>query len=386
MGSRDLVKPLLARIGTVHFGRVRLKPGKPTTFATVNAAAELIREETNATKLSEQVSRGSTTLPLPKLVFALPGNPVSALVCAHLLVRPAIMRLSGCAREQCQLSRVHARTTQALKMDPERPEYHRAIVSWDEKHKTFIAESTGSQLSCRLLSMRSANALLEIPQADGELAKGSLVSALLIGALDTSVRSSTVESVDGHHAGHSHSHGHSHDHSHGHHTRDHTHGHRHHSVDSSCSRHGSSHDHHRLREHTSSSRSTVPHIDKAADTFEFRVALLTVGDRASKGQMPSKDGEVVKLLSEYYEGENVSLRVVAQECVKDDVEEIREFIRKWSDSDTNDASFTIAPRAPSPYVRWHRLRSSGRYSGGHATTSGQRGTAACACHGGTSVY
>ena len=52
MGTRDLIKPLLAELGTVHFGRIAFKPGKPTTFATV---------------------RG-------KLAFGLPGYPVSSLV------------------------------------------------------------------------------------------------------------------------------------------------------------------------------------------------------------------------------------------------------------------------------------------------------------------
>jgi molybdenum cofactor synthesis domain-containing protein len=36
MGTRDLIKPLLAELGTVHFGRIAFKPGKPTTFATID--------------------------------------------------------------------------------------------------------------------------------------------------------------------------------------------------------------------------------------------------------------------------------------------------------------------------------------------------------------
>lgn len=42
------------------------------------------------------------------------------------------------------------------------------------------AVSTGNQISSRLLSARSANALLEIPCASGVIKAGSLVSALLI--------------------------------------------------------------------------------------------------------------------------------------------------------------------------------------------------------------
>ena len=35
MGTRDLIKGILAELGTVQFGRIAFKPGKPTTFATV---------------------------------------------------------------------------------------------------------------------------------------------------------------------------------------------------------------------------------------------------------------------------------------------------------------------------------------------------------------
>src|SRR5438874_11525259 len=70
MGKLDLVKPLLERRGTVHFGRVSMKPGKPLTFVTVG----------------------------DKPIFALPGFPGSSLVSFELFVRPALLLMSvGCA-------------------------------------------------------------------------------------------------------------------------------------------------------------------------------------------------------------------------------------------------------------------------------------------------
>jgi hypothetical protein len=39
MGDTDYVKPMLEKMGTVHFGRVLMKPGKPLTFATLAAEA-----------------------------------------------------------------------------------------------------------------------------------------------------------------------------------------------------------------------------------------------------------------------------------------------------------------------------------------------------------
>ena len=50
-----------------------------------------------------------------------------------------------CRRVTCTLA-------QPLKMDPERPEYHRATVSWTAGG--LIAHSTGGGLSSRLLSTR----------------------------------------------------------------------------------------------------------------------------------------------------------------------------------------------------------------------------------------
>lgn len=57
MGDRDLIKPLLEKMGKVHFGRVCMKPGKPLTFATLDAPSGR-----------------------RMLVFGLPGEPGAAAV------------------------------------------------------------------------------------------------------------------------------------------------------------------------------------------------------------------------------------------------------------------------------------------------------------------
>jgi gephyrin len=159
MGDLDLIKPLLERHGQVHFGRIRMKPGKPVTFATVEVAGRR------------------------KLVFGLPGNPVSSLVTFYLLAVPAMHALAGWPDPH--LPRVQAVLSQSLPLDPYRPEYHRATLKWDTTLHGGVggyrAESTGSQSSSRLLSMRTANSLLELPQAEGALPAGSVVSALWIG-------------------------------------------------------------------------------------------------------------------------------------------------------------------------------------------------------------
>src|SRR4029077_11150324 len=68
VGPHDLVRRIEAELGVEEiFWRVAVKPGKPVSFGV----------------------RGAT------LVFGLPGNPVSSLVCFELFVRPAVLALQG---------------------------------------------------------------------------------------------------------------------------------------------------------------------------------------------------------------------------------------------------------------------------------------------------
>ncbi len=92
MGASDLLKPVIERQlnGAIHFGRVKVKPGKPTTFATV-------------------------PMPNGKVpVFALPGNPASALVMFHIFVVPALRRLAGWTVAQCHMPRVKVKVGRPL--------------------------------------------------------------------------------------------------------------------------------------------------------------------------------------------------------------------------------------------------------------------------------
>ncbi|KAF2496724.1 hypothetical protein BU16DRAFT_483980 [Lophium mytilinum] len=163
MGELDLLKPTIERSlgGTIHFGRVNMKPGKPTTFATVPLK----------TSTGERVS---------KSVFALPGNPASAVVCFHLFVLPALHQAAGI--KPAGLPRVKVVLEEAVRMDKQRPEYHRALVVSKEDGLLY-ASSTGGQRSSRIGSFKGANALLCLPAGEGQIKKGERVDALLMGKL-----------------------------------------------------------------------------------------------------------------------------------------------------------------------------------------------------------
>nr|XP_046154898.1 gephyrin-like isoform X6 [Oncorhynchus gorbuscha] len=161
MGEKDYLKQVLDidLHAQIHFGRVFMKPGLPTTFATVDMDG------------------------VRKLIFALPGNPVSAVVTCNLFVIPALRKMQGILDPRPTI--IKARLSCDVKLDP-RPEYHRCILTWHHQEPLPWAQSTGNQVSSRLMSMRSANGLLMLPPKTEqyvELHKGEVVDVMVIGRL-----------------------------------------------------------------------------------------------------------------------------------------------------------------------------------------------------------
>uniref|UniRef100_A0A3B1JC49 Gephyrin n=1 Tax=Astyanax mexicanus TaxID=7994 RepID=A0A3B1JC49_ASTMX len=161
MGEKDYLKQVLDidLHAQIHFGRVFMKPGLPTTFATLDM---------DGTR---------------KLIFALPGNPVSAVVTCNLFVIPALRKMQGILDPRPTI--IKARLSCDVKLDP-RPEYHRCILTWHHQEPLPWAQSTGNQVSSRLMSMRSANGLLMLPPKTEqyvELHKGEVVDVMVIGRL-----------------------------------------------------------------------------------------------------------------------------------------------------------------------------------------------------------
>nr|XP_043904950.1 gephyrin b isoform X3 [Solea senegalensis] len=162
MGEKDYLKQVMDidLHAQIHFGRVFMKPGLPTTFATLDIDGAR------------------------KLIFALPGrNPVSAVVTCNLFVIPALRKMQGILDPRPTI--IKARLSCDVKLDP-RPEYHRCILTWHHQEPLPWAQSTGNQVSSRLMSMRSANGLLMLPPKTEqyvELHKGEVVDVMVIGRL-----------------------------------------------------------------------------------------------------------------------------------------------------------------------------------------------------------
>ena len=152
VGVHDHVRPALAALGvTLHFWRVQMRPGHPLAFGTL----------------------GRT------LVFCLPGNPVSGMVCFEQCVLPALRCLMG--HQRLFRCTIPVRVTQAVKSKPGRAEFVRAILSRDAAGE-YVATPVASQSSGNLLSMTRADALLVVPAGRDGLAADEIAEAALLEA------------------------------------------------------------------------------------------------------------------------------------------------------------------------------------------------------------
>jgi len=161
VGDRDYVRPVLEKIGcALVFWGVKMKPGFPLVFGRFDAA-------------------GPAGAPGP-LVFGLPGNPVSAMVCFELFVRPALRRMAGHAR--IFRPTLAVRAGEEMKKPAGRAHFVRVTLERDGTGPGagYVARSTGNQSSGVLRSMALAHALLVFPADATRIAQGDLATALVL--------------------------------------------------------------------------------------------------------------------------------------------------------------------------------------------------------------
>ena len=152
-GTLDLVPRVLRDLGVEQvFHGVRLKPGKPMWFGTLPHA------------------RGT------RLVFGLPGNPVSALVCFELFVRPAIAALSGHSPEV--FSSVTGELTESYRQRGDRPTYF--PVQLERQGDRALVRLLDWQGSADLKTLTLAAGLAVFPAGSTVFEPGESVSVLLL--------------------------------------------------------------------------------------------------------------------------------------------------------------------------------------------------------------
>jgi len=147
VGEHDIVREIERELGVRElFWRVALRPGKPLSFG--------IRERT--------------------LVFGIPGNPVSVLVCFELFVRPALAALQSASQPRPAFMR--GTLAAGVERNPERDEMIRVRHTSDGR-----IEPLRGQHSHQLAITAQAEGLARIPAGTGTLAAGDEVAYLPLG-------------------------------------------------------------------------------------------------------------------------------------------------------------------------------------------------------------
>jgi molybdopterin molybdotransferase len=150
-GVLDLVPAVLTELNVEQvFHKINLKPGKPLWFGVHRA--------------SPLTPHPSSLNPRPSsLVFGLPGNPVSSLICFHLFVKPAMFRLAGRQQESLHAT-VAAKLTRPFDQHGDRPTYHPGkLVNSPEG---ALVELTNWHGSADLRGFVGANVLVIFPAGE----------------------------------------------------------------------------------------------------------------------------------------------------------------------------------------------------------------------------
>ncbi len=147
VGEHDLVRQGLAERGLVlDFWKIAMRPGKPLMFGALGD--------------------------MP--VLGVPGNPVAALVCALLFLRPAIDRMSGLPGDAPEME--WARLGAALKPNEQREDYMRATLL--RQGMDWVATPFSVQDSGMLRNLARADALIRRPPHQAALQAGDLVEII----------------------------------------------------------------------------------------------------------------------------------------------------------------------------------------------------------------
>ena len=152
VGDFDYVKPVLEKLGEMHFSSVNMRPGKPQTLGLITV-------------------HGKKPVPF----FGLPGNPTSTFVGFEMFVRPALLKMQGfkhILRPTCTALLGHD-----IKKRQNRRYYLRGSAIKNDAG-VYIAHVEGNQSSALLASAHRANCFIILPEDSTQALAGSEVTCM----------------------------------------------------------------------------------------------------------------------------------------------------------------------------------------------------------------
>ena len=147
VGRYDFVADAVRRAGaTVRFHGVAMKPGKPQLFASD---------------------------PAGRLVFGLPGNPLSAMAGFYEFVLPALARLAGCPSDRCR-RHLTVRMAHDLAAKGDRRQYVPARLAWTPTGPEAAAVPVHG--TADLVAGAQADGVLIVPEGTSNVPAGSFLA------------------------------------------------------------------------------------------------------------------------------------------------------------------------------------------------------------------
>jgi molybdopterin molybdotransferase len=151
VGDHDHARAALMTLGLKPLvEKVAVRPGKPTWFGVTSIGP----------------------------VLGLPGNPASALVCAHLFLKPLMEKMLG---RDPAVTFVKARLARALPANGPREHYLRARLESDETGQMMVRSFEDQDSSLHSV-FAAANALIRLPPNAPAAAVAALVDVLPLSA------------------------------------------------------------------------------------------------------------------------------------------------------------------------------------------------------------
>lgn len=148
VGERDLVAKALRKLGLqVDFWKIAMRPGKPMLFGHLGH----------------------------QRVLGVPGNPVSALICAQVFLKPMLERMLGLTEKE--RPEPQAVLGAPLEANGEREHYMRAASTWREDG-TRVVRPLPSQDSSLVAALAAADCLIVRPPHAPALGPGARVNVL----------------------------------------------------------------------------------------------------------------------------------------------------------------------------------------------------------------
>ena len=148
VGKYDLIRKCVSSFGIkLAFNSVLMRPGKPLLAGTLKE----------------------------KIFIGLPGNPISSLLCCHIIIKPIIEKMVGCRLDKKKL-KIHAKLSTSLKKNGKREHFQRALLK--NTKNGFEVYPLPKQDSSLISELNKSNALIKRPPNAPGIPSGQIIEVL----------------------------------------------------------------------------------------------------------------------------------------------------------------------------------------------------------------